>query len=91
MPPPHISVRQSQLLWVRKADDQVFLNWLAREGVVSATTCDTGFLTSETNPLLLPRLVDTTGRTDLEFESWLSGVGHFLSRRKRGRLAYVPD
>ncbi len=68
-----------------------FLGWLAREGVVSATTCDTGFAMSETNPLLLPRFVDTTGRTDLEFESWLSGVGHFLSRRKRGRLAYVPD
>jgi peptidoglycan/xylan/chitin deacetylase (PgdA/CDA1 family) len=68
-----------------------FLGWLAEEKVVSATTCDTGFATPETNPLLLPRLVDTTGRTDLEFESWVSGVGHFLSRRKRGRLAYVPD
>jgi peptidoglycan/xylan/chitin deacetylase (PgdA/CDA1 family) len=68
-----------------------FLGWLAKEGVVSATTCDTGFATSETNPLLLPRFVDTTGRTDLEFESWVSGVGHFLSRRKRGRLGYVPD
>jgi len=68
-----------------------FLGWLAKEEVVSATTCDTGFATSETNPLLLPRLVDTSGRTDLEFESWVSGVGHFLSRRKRGRLAYVPD
>jgi hypothetical protein len=68
-----------------------FLGWLAKEEVVSATTCDTGFATSEINPLLLPRLVDTTGRTDLEFESWVSGVGHFLSRRKRGRLAYVPD
>jgi peptidoglycan/xylan/chitin deacetylase (PgdA/CDA1 family) len=68
-----------------------FLGWLAKEEIVSATTCDTGFATSETNPLLLPRLVDTSGRTDLEFESWLGGVGHFLSRRKRGRLAYVPD
>jgi peptidoglycan/xylan/chitin deacetylase (PgdA/CDA1 family) len=68
-----------------------FLDWLAKEEVISATTCDTGFATSQTNPLLLPRLVDTTGRTDLEFESWLSGVGHFLSRRKRARLAYVPD
>jgi peptidoglycan/xylan/chitin deacetylase (PgdA/CDA1 family) len=68
-----------------------FLGWLAKEEVISATTCDTGFATPETNPLLLPRLVDTAGRTDLEFESWLSGVGHFLSRRKRGRLAYVPD
>jgi peptidoglycan/xylan/chitin deacetylase (PgdA/CDA1 family) len=68
-----------------------FLDWLVKEEVVSATTCDTGFATSATNPLLLPRLVDTTGRTDLEFESWVGGIGHFLSRRKRGKRAYVPD
>jgi peptidoglycan/xylan/chitin deacetylase (PgdA/CDA1 family) len=68
-----------------------FLNWLAKEDVISATTCDTGLATSENNPLLLPRLVDTSIRTNLEFESWLTGVGHFLSRRRRGRHAYVPD
>lgn len=68
-----------------------FLGWLAKEEIVSATTCDTGFATFDSNPLLLPRFVDTTGRTDLEFESWVSGVGHFLSAGKRGRLAYVPD
>jgi peptidoglycan/xylan/chitin deacetylase (PgdA/CDA1 family) len=68
-----------------------FLDWLTKEEIISATTCDTGFARAETNPLLLPRLVDTTGRTDLEFESWASGVGYFLSRRKRARLAYVPD
>jgi peptidoglycan/xylan/chitin deacetylase (PgdA/CDA1 family) len=68
-----------------------FLGWLAKEEILSATTCDTGFATPETNPLLLPRFVDTTGRTDLEFESWVGGIGHFLSRRKRARLAYVPD
>jgi peptidoglycan/xylan/chitin deacetylase (PgdA/CDA1 family) len=68
-----------------------FLPWLATEEIVSATTCDTGLATRHNNPLLLPRLVDTTGRTDLNFESWLSGVGHFLSTRKRARLAFVPD
>jgi peptidoglycan/xylan/chitin deacetylase (PgdA/CDA1 family) len=68
-----------------------FLSWLAKEEVVSATTCDTGLATSNTNSLLLPRLVDTSGRTALEFESWLCGVGYFLSRRRRGRLAYFPD
>jgi hypothetical protein len=30
-------------------------------------------------PLLLPRFVDTTGQTTLEFESWLTGVGALLS------------
>ncbi len=68
-----------------------FLSWLAAEGIVSAVTCDTGFATVENNPLLLPRLVDTSGRTDLEFESWVNGIGHFLSRRRRARLAYVAD
>jgi peptidoglycan/xylan/chitin deacetylase (PgdA/CDA1 family) len=68
-----------------------FLTWLAGENIVSATTCDTGFATAHSNPLLLPRLVDTMARTDLEFESWVSGVGSFLSRNKRGRHAYLAD
>lgn len=68
-----------------------FLEWLSAEDIISATTCDTGFATVESNPLLLPRFVDTGGRTDLEFESWVNGIGYFLSRRKRARLAYVPD
>lgn len=68
-----------------------FPGWLEAEGVVSATTCDTGIADPQSNPLLLPRLVDTTGRTELEFESWVNGVGHFLSRRRRGRLAYFGD
>ena len=59
-----------------------FLPWLSAEHVVSATTCDTGLADPQANPLLLPRLVDTSGRSDLEFESWLNGVGHFLSRRR---------
>jgi peptidoglycan/xylan/chitin deacetylase (PgdA/CDA1 family) len=67
-----------------------FLPWLSAEKVISATTCDTGFATAECNPLLLPRLVDTTGRTDLEFESWICGVSQILSR-KRSRPAYPVD
>lgn len=59
-----------------------FLPWLSAENIISATTCDTGLATARSNPLLLPRLVDTPGRTDLEFESWVNGVGQFLSRRK---------
>jgi len=68
-----------------------FLQWLSEEGVVSATTCDTGFATAQSNALLLPRLVDTSQRTELEFESWIDGIGHFLSRRRRARLAYAAD
>ena len=68
-----------------------FLSWLSEEGIVSATTCDTGIAGPENNPLLLHRLVDTSGRNDLEFEGWASGVSQFVSSRKRAPLAYVPD
>jgi peptidoglycan/xylan/chitin deacetylase (PgdA/CDA1 family) len=68
-----------------------FQAWLKAENVVSATTCDTGIATPETNPLLLPRLVDTSGRSDLEFESWVNGIGYFISSHKRARLAYTGD
>jgi len=68
-----------------------FKAWLKAEDIVSATTCDTGIATHESNPMLLPRLVDTSGRSDLEFESWVNGIGHFISMRKRARLAYAGD
>jgi peptidoglycan/xylan/chitin deacetylase (PgdA/CDA1 family) len=57
----------------------VFLPWLAELGVVSATTCDPGLASVRNQPLLLPRFIDTTGKTALEFESWLTGVGALLS------------
>lgn len=56
--------------------------WLAEEGVVSATTCDPGLATAATDPLLLPRLVDTTGVSPAEFRGWLSGAATFLPRRR---------
>jgi peptidoglycan/xylan/chitin deacetylase (PgdA/CDA1 family) len=65
--------------------------WLSAEGIVSATTCDTGIANPSDHPLLLHRLVDTSGRTDLEFEGWASGVSQFLSSGKLAPLAYVPD
>jgi peptidoglycan/xylan/chitin deacetylase (PgdA/CDA1 family) len=68
-----------------------FLEWLSAEKIVSAVTCDPGFSTAQSNPLLLPRLVDTTGRSDAEFEGWVSGVGSFLTRGRAARPAYVPD
>jgi peptidoglycan/xylan/chitin deacetylase (PgdA/CDA1 family) len=68
-----------------------FKQWLECEGVISATTCDTGLATATSNPFLLPRLVDTSGRSDLEFESWVNGIAHFLSSGKKARLAYAGD
>ena len=68
---------------------QEFLAWLKQENVVSATTCDAGLADRFANPLLLPRFVDTSGRTQLEFESWLSGVGSALALRRAARQKYV--
>ena len=60
-----------------------FLPWLEKEGVVSATTCEVGLASRDDSPLLLPRLVDTSAHTAIEFEGWLTGVGAFTSRRQR--------
>jgi peptidoglycan/xylan/chitin deacetylase (PgdA/CDA1 family) len=67
-----------------------FVRWLEQEGVVSATTCDVALVNREMNPYLLPRFVDTSGRTALEFAAWLSGVGSLLSFRKMATQKYVP-
>lgn len=59
-----------------------FLPWLAEAGVRSATTCESGMATVDTKPLLLPRVIDGEHLTEVEFESWLSGIGAFLPRRR---------
>jgi peptidoglycan/xylan/chitin deacetylase (PgdA/CDA1 family) len=62
--------------------NEKFLPWLEAENVVSATTCDVGFATSKTNKLLLPRFVDTSYRTAVEFEGWATGVENLIRRRR---------
>jgi peptidoglycan/xylan/chitin deacetylase (PgdA/CDA1 family) len=59
--------------------DLMFLPWLAALGVISATTCDPALVSTRSNPLLLPRFIDATAQTPLEFESWLTGVGALLA------------
>lgn len=59
-----------------------FLPWLKEEKVRSATTCEPGFATRETNPLLLPRLVDVSTLAPIEFEGWLCGASAFLPARR---------
>jgi hypothetical protein len=61
------------------------LPWLREAGVVSATTCVPGIVSASTNPLLLPRLVDTSALSDVEFEGWLAGFGALLPRRVKRR------
>ena len=57
--------------------------WLQEAGVVSATTCVPGIVSESTNPLLLPRLIDTSFLSDDQFEGWLAGFGALLPHRVR--------
>lgn len=62
--------------------ERAFLPWLAEAGVRTATTCELGYATRESEPLLLPRLLDVSALSDLEFEGWLTGVSAALPRRR---------
>jgi peptidoglycan/xylan/chitin deacetylase (PgdA/CDA1 family) len=66
-----------------------FIGWLEKEKIVSATTCDAGLASRHDNPYLLPRFVDTSGRTQLEFESWVSGVGFLVSMNRAASQRYI--
>lgn len=57
---------------------ECFLPWLTELGVQSATTCEAGFASSRTPPLLLPRVGVPSSLTDIEFEGWLHGVSQGL-------------
>jgi peptidoglycan/xylan/chitin deacetylase (PgdA/CDA1 family) len=61
--------------------DLAFLPWLKESRIVSATTCETGFASRSSNPLILPRVLDNPQLSSIEFESWLTGVSAALPRR----------
>lgn len=63
--------------------DGQFLPWLRSLGVETATTGEAGLAGRDSNPLLLPRVVDTSNLTADRFAVWVSGVGHFLRNRRR--------
>jgi hypothetical protein len=59
-----------------------FAGWLGALGVRTATTCFPGIASADSDPLLLPRLIDTVNVSELEFEGWLTGASAFLPRRR---------
>jgi peptidoglycan/xylan/chitin deacetylase (PgdA/CDA1 family) len=65
-----------------------FVEWLAGEGVVSATTTERGIATRASHPLLLPRLVDTSAVPEVEFEGWLAGAAALVPRRQWNRARF---
>jgi peptidoglycan/xylan/chitin deacetylase (PgdA/CDA1 family) len=58
-----------------------FLPWLEEAGIKSATTCEVGFASRASHPLLLPRFLDNNTMAPIEFEAWLTGVSMALPRR----------
>jgi peptidoglycan/xylan/chitin deacetylase (PgdA/CDA1 family) len=58
-----------------------YTEWLARWGADSAVTCELGLAEADNNVMMLPRLCDRTGLTDVEFEAWLCGLLHRFPRR----------
>jgi peptidoglycan/xylan/chitin deacetylase (PgdA/CDA1 family) len=51
-----------------------FLPWLTEMGVTSATTCERGLATAESQDLLLPRFLDDSSVDLLRFQSFVAGV-----------------
>lgn len=64
------------------AYDGAFLPWLEELGVASAMTCDVGYASRDSERLLLPRMLDVSSLSRVEFEAWLTGVAAALPRRR---------
>ena len=60
-----------------------FLPWLEDLNVCSATTCEPGLAARDSHRLLLPRLVDHTLLSPIEFEGWLTGASAVFPRRHK--------
>jgi peptidoglycan/xylan/chitin deacetylase (PgdA/CDA1 family) len=57
---------------------------LRQEGILSATTCHPGLASQQSDPLLLPRFIDTEHVGDATFEAWVTGMAGWLPRRIGG-------
>jgi hypothetical protein len=62
------------------------LPWLRALDIRSATTCVPNLATAAHDPLQLPRFVDHSGVSQVEFEAWVSGVASMLPRRQLNEI-----
>jgi peptidoglycan/xylan/chitin deacetylase (PgdA/CDA1 family) len=69
--------------------DSAFLPWLKEACVRSATTCELGLASQDSDPLLLPRLLDISSLSRVEFAGWLAGVSAALPQRRYGRKVAI--
>lgn len=74
--------RASHFCYPSGVHDPAFFPWLTESGIVSATTCEPGFASVDSNRLLLPRVLDNLSLAPIEFESWVTGVSAALPRRR---------
>lgn len=65
-----------------------YLPALRQLGIATATTCEPDLAARSSDPLLLPRYVDTEVQTEDSFEGWLSGVGSLLVHLLAGKVRY---
>jgi peptidoglycan/xylan/chitin deacetylase (PgdA/CDA1 family) len=67
-----------------------FSTWLGEEGLLSATTTEPGIASARLDRFRLPRLLDHSEMTPIEFDAWLCGLGALLPRRPVGSHAVEP-
>jgi peptidoglycan/xylan/chitin deacetylase (PgdA/CDA1 family) len=63
-----------------------FFAWLRECGVRYATTCVPDLASRASNPMLVPRFIDTMQQSDAAFEAWASGFAALLPRRSENRV-----
>jgi peptidoglycan/xylan/chitin deacetylase (PgdA/CDA1 family) len=63
-----------------------WVDWLREFPVKSAVTCAPAFASMADDRLLLPRYVDGSRCTSVEFESWLSGFAPIVGRKVAMRM-----
>jgi len=61
------------------------LSALRQLDIMTATTCEPDLASKSSDPLLLPRYIDSNARSESEFEAWLSGAGSLVANLRANR------